>query len=198
MWRNSLQPPPLLHIAFQIAEYTCRILLPGSLLPGKTFEVKYTLFVDVSHNSLLAKVYETLGIKSENATIHLKDYTGDAAEVIVEDVFSSTEFFRSFLDKPSSLEILLPPGIYSVRAHFFPAVCEELLAVGEGKSNISVLKDSPTGFLNVKIRDREGGFIPGKVTFMGLDPTKTPYFEPEDPIESGRRWETFKNSRYPP
>jgi hypothetical protein len=39
--------------------------------------------------------------------------------------------------------------------------------------------------------------VPGKVTFIGLSPTKTPYFKPENPVKSGRKWESFKNSCFP-
>jgi hypothetical protein len=61
-----------------------------------------------------------------------------------------------------------------------------------------VIEDSPKGTVHVTIQNSGGKYVPGKVTFMGLDPTRTPYFQPEDPIASGRAWEKFKNSRYPP
>jgi hypothetical protein len=49
----------------------------------------------------------------------------------------------------------------------------------------------------VKIVNSKGEFVPGKVTFIGLSPTKTPYFKPENPVKSGRGWESFKNSCFP-
>jgi len=44
-------------------------------------------------------------------------------------------------------------------------------------------------------RPREA--VPGKVSFLGIDPTESPYFEPDNPIETGRDWEGFKNSCFP-
>lgn len=172
--------------------------VPGNLVSGQAFEAKYILLVDSCCDKLLSKVYNILEIEPKKANIHFKDFEGDVAEVIVEDLFSSSIFFRSFLDKPSFLQIPLPQGVYLVRVNFFPTVCEEFMALGNGTDSACTLQDSPKGTLNVKIHNSEGEFVPGKVSFIGLDPTKTPYFKPEDPIGSGRRWEKFKNSRYPP
>jgi predicted metal-dependent phosphoesterase TrpH len=173
-------------------------LLPGSLLPGHTFEVEYKLLVDVDHEKMLSHVYDLCDMDTENATIHLEDFTGDVAEIIVEEVTSSTVFFQMFGKIPSSIKVPLPQGLYSVRAHLFPAIHEEMMVVGYGTESECVIQDNPKGSVHVKIRNNEGKYVPGKITFMGLDPTRTPYFQPEDPIVSGRAWETFKNSRYPP
>ena len=118
-------------------------------------------------------------------------------EVIVKDAFSSSVFFSSFLKKPHLLEIPLPKGIYLARANFFPAVVEELMVVEDDKENSCVLRDISQGAVKIKIRNSEEEFVPGKVVFIGLDPTKSPYFEPENPIETGKRWESFKNSCHP-
>lgn len=172
--------------------------LPGTLLPGQTFSVEYVLLVDIDHEKLLTHVYNICETETEKATIHLKEFAGDVAEIIVEDAQSSSVFFQTFGEIPSSLQILLPQGLYSVRAHLFPTVREEMLTVGYGTESECLIQDSPKGTVHVKIRNSKGKYVPGKVTFMGLDPTKTPYFQPEDPIASGRAWEKFKNSRYPP
>lgn len=174
--------------------------LPGSLFSGNVFQVEYRLLVDTDHRRLLSQVYDLCNIDAQEAAIQVEDFSGDVAEIIVEDIFSSTVFFKTFGPLPPSLVVPLQQGIYAVRAHLFPAVHEEMMFVGfeTGAENNCVIQDHPKGSLFVKIRDKEGKFVPGKITFMGLDPTRTPYFQPENPVESGRAWETFKSSRYPP
>ncbi len=171
---------------------------PGDLAPGEEFSLSYILLVETQGDSLLNKIYEILDIKPEKAFLFFEDFEGDQMEVIVRNTFSSSIFFRSFIKEPFVLQIPLPLGVYKVRANFFPAVCEELLVVGEEGENRCLIKNPPHGGLKVKIRNSRGEFVPGKVTFIGLDPTKTPYFKPEDPIKGGRKWETFKNSCFPP
>ncbi len=171
--------------------------LPGILEPGESFSVQYMLFVDTESNELLQRIYKILGVTPEKATIHFENQERDWVEVIVRDAFSRFVFYRSFLEKPKALELLLPKGFYSVTAHFFPAVVEELLLVDTDKELSCILQDPPKGVVKVRIQNSKGEHVPGKVTIIGLDPTKSPYFEPENPIETGRRWETFKNSCYP-
>lgn len=170
---------------------------PGDLAPGEEFSLNYILLVDTQSNDVLKKIYRILNIKTETVFINFKDFDGNRMEVIVRDALSSSIFFRSFLKNTPSLEILIPKGAYSVRANFFPAVCEEFLVVEEGEENICFIQDLPHERVKVKIRNSKGEFVPGKVTFIGLDPSKSPYFKPEDPIKSGRGWESFKNSCYP-
>jgi len=170
---------------------------PGKLASGEVFEVRYILLTDTQYENLLQRVYQILKIDAILAAIHFKDFEGDLMEVVVKDAFSSSVFFRSVMEKPLYLELSLPKGIYLVRANFFPAVCEELLVVGAGEENSCTLQDLPKGTLKVKIRNSQGEFVPGKVTFIGLDPTKTPYFKPENPVETEREWASFKNSLYP-
>ena len=171
--------------------------LPGDLAPGEEFNLNYILLVDTLSSDILRKIYRILNIKPEKASIHFKDYDGKLIEVIVRNALSSSIFFRSFLKNTPRLEVLIPKGAYSVRANFFPAVCEEFLVVEEGEENICFIQDLPHERVKAKIRNSKGEFVPGKVTFIGLDPSKTPYFKPEDPIKSGREWESFKNSCYP-
>ncbi len=171
--------------------------LPGTLEPGESFSVHHMLFVDTAGNELLQNIYKILGVSPEKAKIYFENQEGDQVEVIVRDALSRSVFYRSFLEKPKALELLLPEGFYSITAHFFPAVVEELLLVDPDKELSCVLQDPPKGVVKVSIRNSKGEHVPGKVTTIGLDPTKSPYFEPENPIETGRRWETFKNSCYP-
>ena len=170
---------------------------PGKLTPGKTFSLRYILLTDVQSDTLLRKIYKILNREPIKATIHFEEFQGHLMEVVIKDAFSSSIFFRSFLEKPLFIEVPLPKGIYQVRANFFPSLREEFLEVTEGGENFCTLKDYPQGVLKIKIRDSQEEFVPGKVTFIGLQPTKTPYFAPENPVETGRSWETFKNSCYP-
>jgi len=171
--------------------------VPGSLAPGEVFETNYILLADAQHEEMLHKIYRIFNIKPETASIHFKGLNGDLAEIIIRDAFSSSVFFRSFLEDPLTLDIPLPEGTYWVRANFFPAVQEKLIAVKEGEENTFILRDSLLGKVKVKIQNSDGEFIPGKVTFIGLAPSKTPYFEPENPAETGKGWESFKNSVFP-
>ena len=171
---------------------------PGLLAPGEEFQLSYILFVESQDSRLLQKIYDLLGRELEMATLHFKDTSGRTMEVIVHNALSSAIFYRSFLKNADGLTIPLPKGAYLVRGNIFPAVCEEFLLVDEEGENTCVLQSPPLEKVKAKIRNSQGTLVPGKVTFLGLDPTKTPYFKPEDPIESGRRWELFKNSCFPP
>jgi len=170
---------------------------PGILKPSESFEVHFMLLVSTESDELLQNIYNNLDITPEKARIYFEKQVRNLIEVIVRDPISQTVFYRSFHKKPTALEILLPKGIYSVTANFFPAVVEKLFLVEPDWENIYILQEPLQGIVKVKIQNSKGVHVPGKVTFIGLDPTKTPYFEPENPMETGRRWETFKNSKYP-
>jgi hypothetical protein len=171
---------------------------PGSLAPGESFTIQHSLFVDNKGDRLLDTIYQDLKQKTEKATIQIENLTGDIFEIVIRDVVTSSVFYRCFHEQKQSLHIPLPGGLYKVQAHFFPAVAEELLRVEEEGDNTCVLQDPAKGMVKIGIRDTAGEFVPGKVRFIGLDPTPTPYFLPENPMKNGRRWETFKNSRFPP
>jgi hypothetical protein len=53
------------------------------------------------------------------------------------------------------------------------------------------------GEVKVRITDSRGTRVPGKISFLGIAPTESPYFQPENPVETGRGWEGFKNSCFP-
>jgi len=171
---------------------------PGSLGPGASYTIRYSLFVDERGDRLLHTIYNDLRQKTEKATIQFENVTGDMFEIVIRDVVTSSVFYRCFHDQGQSLQIPLPGGLYRVQAHFFPAVIEKLLHVREDGDNTCVLKDPPKSKVKIQIRDTKGEFVPGKVRFIGLDPTPSPYFLPENPVKNGRRWETFKNARFPP
>jgi len=170
---------------------------PGKLAPGKDFKVHYILLVDVQPERLLRKIYRILKIDTFPVRIQFEDFEGKFLEVLIKDAHSDSIFFRSFLDRPYAFELPLPEGAYVARANFFPAVCEQFLTVGKDTKNSCTLYDLPKGILKVKIQDSKGEFVPGKITFLGLDPFKSPYFRPENPVETGRDWERDKNSVYP-
>jgi len=171
--------------------------IPGTLAPKEVFEVRHILLVDTEHENLLQKIYKIFNVEPEDALIHFKELSGSSLEVIVKDAYSSSTFFRSFLENPFSIKIPLPKGAYTARGNFFPAVCEKLLVVGLEDESSCILQNPPQGKVKVKIKNSQGEFVPGKVSFIGLSPTETPYFKPENPVKSGRSWESYKNSCFP-
>jgi len=167
-----------------------------NLDPGKSFEARYVLLVDVEAEDLLEKIYQILGVRAAKVKIDTADFCGELMEVVVQDM-SSRVFFSSFLEKPQPFVVMLPQGHYSIRANFFPAVVENLLSVDLEKENTCLLQDPPKGKIKISIRNKAGAFVPGKTTFIGLDPTRTPYFRPENPLETNNSHEYFKNSCFP-
>lgn len=167
-----------------------------NLDPGKSFEARYVLLVDVKAEDLLKKIYQTLGVRAAKVKIDTADFHGELMEVVIQDM-SSRVFFSSFFEKPQPLVVMLPQGLYAIRANFFPAVVENLLSVDLEKENACLLQDPPQGKVKISIRNKAGAFVPGKTTFIGLDPTRTPYFRPENPLETNNYHEYFKNSCFP-
>jgi hypothetical protein len=170
---------------------------PGKLSPGERYELRYVLLADSSAGEILPRIYRLLEVPAEKATVAFKGYEGDWMEIIVRDALTSSVFFRAVLEKPLYQEVVLPAGFYRLRANFFPAVVEELVEVKAGGENTFTLACPPLGELKVRLKDGQGKPLPGKVSFLGIDPTMSPYFEPENPIETGRDWEGFKNSCFP-
>jgi len=173
-------------------------ILPDTLAPGEAFEVEYSLLVHADAFDLLENLYAFTNVKPEKATIRFRNYDGDLAELIIRDALSGRVFFRSFFQDTYAYDVLLPKGIYQAQANFFPAADETIFSVQPDKENTCELQNPQTTAVTVKITNSKGEHVPGKVTFIGLDPTPSPYFEPENPVENGRNWETSKNSCYPP
>jgi hypothetical protein len=167
-----------------------------NLDPGKSFEARYVLLVDVEAESLLERIYGILDVKAVKLKIEMADFQGELMEVVIQDM-SSRVYYSGFFEKPQLLTVMLPPGYYSVRAHFFPSVVEDRLWVELEKENTCLLQAPPNGKVKISIRNKAGAFVPGKATFFGLDPTRTPYFRPENPLETNNSHEYFKNSCFP-
>jgi hypothetical protein len=170
---------------------------PGRLAPGEKCELRHTLLVSASDAVLLQGIYQILDVSPVKAAVAFKDYDGEWLEITVREALSSAVFFRSILTDPIYHELLLPPGIYRFQANFFPAQAEEMLEVRADAENVCTLQSPPLGKVKVRIKDGRGEPVSGKVTFLGLAPTKSPYFRPENPVETGRGWEGFKNSCFP-
>jgi hypothetical protein len=164
--------------------------------PGESFEARYVLLVGVEAENVLENVYQVLGVRTAKVKIDTADFQGELMEIVVQDI-SSRVFFRSFFEKPQPLVLMLPRGLYSIRANFFPAIVETLLSVEQEKEYACLLRDPPKGKIRVSIRNKAGAFVPGKTTFIGLAPTRTPYFKPENPLETNNNHEYFKNSCFP-
>jgi hypothetical protein len=167
-----------------------------NLDPGNIFEVRHVLLVDVEAEYLLKRIYQILDVKAAKVKIDTADFHGELMEVVIEDM-SSRIFFKSFFEKPQPFSVMLPPGDYSIRANFFPAIVEKRLTVDLEKENSCLLKAPPEGKVKISIRNKVGAFVPGKTTFFGLGATSTPYFKPENPLETNNTHEYFKNSCFP-
>ena len=172
--------------------------LSTDLGPGQSVEARYVLLAVERPDELLNKIYGRLGIEPGTANLAFAGMDGDLMEVVVESADSSV-FFRNFFPEPPPLplDIALPEGIYKVRAHIFPSVSEQVLVVERGKANLCLVEAPPCEKIKIRLTDSQGRFVPGKVTFIGLSPTKTPYFRPENPVETKTTWESMKNSCYP-
>jgi hypothetical protein len=170
---------------------------PGKLLPGEKCAVRYVLLVGSSAMGLLQALYQELETPVAKASVALSGFEGDWMELIVREALTSSIFFRAVLEKPLYQELLLPPGVYRLQANMFPAVVEQLVEVKPDEENAFSLESPPLGEVKVRLKDSQGNAVPGKVSFLGISPTKAPYFEPDNPVETGRNWEGFKNSCFP-
>jgi len=170
---------------------------PGKLSPGEKYEVRYVLLVDSSAMGLLQFLYQELETPVAKASVVFSGYEGDWMELIVREALTSSIFFRAVLEKPLYQELLLPPGVYRLQANMFPAVVEQLAEVKPDQENAFSLESPPLGEVKVRLKDSQENAVPGKVSFLGISPTKAPYFEPDNPVETGRSWEGFKNSCFP-
>ncbi len=177
---------------------TSRNPLPDRLGPGQTYRVTYTLLAGKDMTDVLDRLYRMAGVRPEHISVEVKDFEG-LAEIVIREPVTGAVFYRAFLDNPAPLSIPVPEGAYSVRTHAFPAVVEQSFRVsGESSENALTIEPPPLGLVQINIRDRYGRYVPGKVSFIGLAPTPSPYFEPDNPVVTGRSWEGRKNSVYPP
>lgn len=171
--------------------------LPGKLGPGQVHRVSYCLFAGSDSSKVLDKLYAAAAIKPERLALEFKNFEG-LTEIAVREAATGAVFFRSFMDKPAPLSLPLPRGTYDVRANFFPASVEKTITVDGGPALKPLVLEPPVfGKVKVSIADRKGRPALGKVSFIGLAPTPSPCFKPENPVETGRGWESFKNSVFP-
>ncbi len=171
---------------------------PDNLAPGEKFTVNYSLLANMDAKILLENLYGFTDVKPEKATVSFTNYDGSQMELIIRDVLSGAVYFRSYLRNTYSYDVLLPEGVYRAQTNFFPAVNERIFSVKSEEVNTCSIQSPSTAPVRIKITNAKGEHVPGKVTFIGLDPTPSPYFAPENPVKSGRNWESVKNSCYPP
>jgi hypothetical protein len=171
--------------------------LPGRLRPGQAHRVSYSLVAGAEPVEVLKRIYALAGVKTETVPFEFPGFDG-SAEVVVKEPATGSLFYRAFMDTPAPLALPLPRGTYNVRANLFPAVVEKNIAV-DGTPFAKPLAVEPPRFgrLAVSIADKRGRPALGKISFIGLAPTPSPYFKPEDPVATGRGWEGAKNSVYP-
>ncbi len=167
-----------------------------NLAPGVAHEIRYALAVDGDCGRLLATIYRLIDVEATPVVIRFEDLEEGPFEVVVRDIAGDSVFFRTFRDDPSPLTVTLPPGTYKVTGNFFPAVAETVLTVGREGTECALVNPA-RGRVRVAVRDETGDPVPGKVTFIGLHPTPSPYFQPHDPVKSGLAWERVKNSVFP-
>lgn len=167
------------------------------LQPGDSEERIYSVQSVQDPQELLAGLYEKAGLKTGQAAISLEDFSGGLVEISIQEMISGAFFFRTFAADQDTFRTTLPSGMYTAFVNFFPSRVEKQFQVAAREAIQIGLTEPPQGTVQVCIQDRKGRYVPGKVTFIGMHPTASPYFEPDNPIETGRGWETFKNSRFP-
>ncbi|MEN6560776.1 MAG: CehA/McbA family metallohydrolase [Acidobacteriota bacterium] len=168
--------------------------LPGRLMPGQVHRVSYSLVAGRDPVEVLKKLYALAQVRPETAAFEFPGFEG-LAEIIVKEPVSGAVFYRAFMARPAPLAAPLPKGTYSVRANLFPAVVEKTIAVGgDPKARPTSLEAPKPALVEVAVADKRGRPGIGKVSFIGLAPTPSPCFAPDDPVASGRNWEAAKNS----
>lgn len=187
--------------------------LPGLLGSGQTHRMTYSLLAGKDIADVLDRLYRLAQVRADRQPIELRT-AGLAAsgtpalapelgtiEVQISEPATGAMFYRAFLYRPATLSVPLPDGTYRVRVHAFPAVRERIFRRptldAKGVAAAWAVELPPLGALKVRLHDTKGTPVPGKVSFIGLAPVESPYFEPENPVDSGRGWESQKNSVYP-
>jgi hypothetical protein len=187
--------------------------LPGLLQPGQAHRVSYALLAGKDIPDVLDRLYRIAQAKAGRQAIELRTAgtgTGSApalgpgfetVEVLISEPATGAVFYRAFLNHPASLSVPLPDGTYRVRVNAFPAVREGVFrrptVDAKGAEAAWLIEVRALGKVNVRLRDSKGSPVAGKVSFIGLTPAESPYFAPENPVNSGRGWESQKNSVYP-
>lgn len=181
---------------------TAKKPLPGTLRPGAVYRRSYAMVTSATVPGALGRLYRAARVATVEAALEVRKFDGPI-EVIVRETTSGAVFFRTFLDRPAPLAFPIPAGAYAVRANLFPAVVERTFVAAAapgpaGKAKAWAIEAPASGRVRVVLSDGAGRPVRGKVSFIGLAPTATPYFRPENPIATGRSWETLKDTVYPP
>lgn len=173
---------------------------PKTLAPGASQTVTYSLIVATDPTSLLRKTYQLLEQKFGQISLRLETNQAHPLELIIRHTLSGQIFFRSFLDptQTKSLTLPFPPGSYVAEINWFPATTKQYFKVNTFPQDPIECRAPRLGQISVFLKDQSGHPLPGKVSVHGLSPTPSPYFLPENPRKTGRGWETFKNSCFPP
>ncbi len=171
----------------------------SDLLPGRSRTASGAAFAGTDLCEVLRRLYASAGVKTTAAELAFKKFEGPL-EVVIEHPATGSVFFRVFAALPEPWSVPLPPGTYRVRANLFPGVVErtfqaDAAAVPSGR--MWTIEPPASAPIRVTLRDRNGRPVPGKVAFLGLAPTPSPYFRPEDPIAAGHGWERVKDSVFP-
>jgi len=186
--------------------------LPGRLAAGGSHRVSYELRTGTDIPVLLDGLYKSARVAAVRQPIEFRAIGSTAAnpkplpefpgpvEVIVREPVSNSIFFRAYMDKPEKLSIPLPDGTFAVRANFFPLTRERTFrrTAAGGKEPAAWTVDVPAlGTMTLRLRDKRGAAVPGKVSFLGLAPADSPYFPPENPIISSRGIDATRNTVWP-
>ncbi len=171
--------------------------LPGRLRPGQVHRISYSLVTGSGPVEVLNRLYTLTGTRTAQISFDFAKFEGQT-EIVINEPATGAVFFRAFMEKPTPLTVPLPKGTYKVQAHFFPAVVEKSFTVNGRQADKPLTLEAPEfGRIKVSIADMKGKPVIGKVSFIGLSPSLSPYFTPENPVLTGRGWERFKNSVYP-
>ena len=171
--------------------------LPGRLRPGQVYRLSYSVVAGSDPIEVLDRLYVLAGTKPVFVPFEFPELDG-LTEIMIREPATGAVFYRAFLDRSAPFAIPLPPGAYALRACFFPAVVESNFGVDGSPSPKPVAVAAPKfGRLMVSVVDRSKRPVLGKVSFLGIAPSPSPYFRPDNPVVTGRSWEGFKNSVYP-
>jgi hypothetical protein len=142
--------------------------LPVTLAPGASETRTYSLVVADEPGPVLGEIYREFrgesGTGSVPVAFEFSSESVDSFELVVREAGTAALFYRAFLDRPGPLTIELPQGRYVAEARFFPGIARcSFEARGQGAG--CRLSDPPLGRAALRVVDRNGGAVPGKVTF---------------------------------
>ena len=152
-----------------------------TLKPGESFTLT-RLMIPGDHAFQIRAIAAKLAKQQQTDTsFHLKDGAGDvvSADVILyHDAQRKKVFTRGRTDKEGRIETQLPAGKYFASIYSSGRTSQEFeVIVDAEKKQTAVLKEMDTpGTIVAKITSDSDGPIPCKVQFIGIEPTKDPFF----------------------